>query len=62
MSIFEDSIPLLDPYLNLNASAEPSILQQLRRETHLKTTQPHMISGHSQGRFLSLLSKIMQPK
>ena len=62
MSIFEESMPLLDPYINQNASAEPILLQQLRRETHLKTTQPHMISGHSQGRFLSLLSKIIQPK
>jgi caffeoyl-CoA O-methyltransferase len=62
MSIFEESIPLLDPYLNQNASDEPLLLQQLRRETYLKTTQPHMLSGHSQGRFLSMMAKIIRPK
>ena len=48
--------------LENHASAEPEILRKLRRETFQKTTQPHMISGYQQGRLLTIISKILQPK
>lgn len=62
MSFFEENCPEMDRYLENHASAEPGILRRLRRETYQKTTQPHMISGYQQGRLLSIISKIIQPK
>lgn len=52
----------LDNYIVNHSENEPELLQQLTRETHLKILQPRMLSGHYQGRFLSLLSKIIHPK
>ncbi|UII80589.1 O-methyltransferase [Flagellimonas sp. CMM7] len=54
--------PLLENYIMDNSEAEPEILTELTRETHLKVIQPRMITGHFQGRVLSLLSKIIAPK
>lgn len=62
MSFFEENCPDMDRYLENHASAEPEILKRLRKETFQKTTQPHMISGYQQGRLLSILSKMLQPK
>ncbi|WP_339629957.1 O-methyltransferase [uncultured Maribacter sp.] len=53
--------PLLESYLADNSQEEPKILQDLTRETHLKVIQPRMLTGHFQGRVLSLLSKIINP-
>ena len=44
------------------SSKEPKILNDLNRETHLKILNPRMLSGHYQGRILSLISKIIKPK
>ncbi|PST85011.1 methyltransferase [Pedobacter yulinensis] len=41
---------------------EPELLQHIDRETHLKVLLPRMLSGHYQGRTLSMLSKLLQPK
>ncbi len=62
MSFFEEKNAEMDRYLENHASAEPEILRKLRRETFQKTTQPHMISGYQQGRLLTIISKILQPK
>ena len=62
MSYFEEMDKEMDRYLEETASEEPSILKKLRKETYQKTTQPHMISGYLQGRLLSILSHIVQPK
>ena len=62
MSFFEESLPEMDRYLEDHASAEPELLQKLRRETYQKTTQPHMISGYQQGRLLTIISKILRPQ
>lgn len=51
----------IDNYLELHSSEESVLLQKISRETHLKTTQPNMLSGHVQGRFLSLISKLIAP-
>ena len=53
---------ILEDYLADNSQEEPQLLQELTRETHLKVIQPRMLTGHFQGRVLSLLSKIIQPK
>lgn len=62
MAYFEEIHPAMDRYLERTASAEPEILQRLRRETYQKTTQPHMLSGHQQGRLLSLISRLRRPQ
>lgn len=41
---------------------EDALLQHIDRETHLKVLLPRMLSGHYQGRVLSLLSKMNNPK
>jgi caffeoyl-CoA O-methyltransferase len=40
---------------------ETELLQKINRETHLKVLMPRMLSGHYQGRVLSLLSKMLSP-
>jgi caffeoyl-CoA O-methyltransferase len=51
---------ILDYCLNMS-SAETDLLNKINRQTHLNTTQPRMLSGHLQGNFLSILSKLKQP-
>jgi predicted O-methyltransferase YrrM len=53
---------LLENYIQNSSENEPDILKELSRETHLKVVQPRMITGHFQGRVLSMLSKIIHPK
>ena len=40
---------------------ESELLQKINRKTHLKVLMPRMLSGHYQGRVLSLLSKMISP-
>lgn len=54
--------PELEGYVERHSQDEPELLRELNRETHLKVLQPRMLSGHFQGRVLSLLSKLLQPK
>lgn len=51
----------LDNYVTLHSEHEPELLAQLNKETHQKILQPRMLSGHFQGRVLSMLSKIINP-
>ncbi len=52
----------LDAYIVSHSQQEPELLQKLTRETHQKILQPIMSSGPYQGRVLSMLSKLVQPK
>jgi caffeoyl-CoA O-methyltransferase len=52
----------LDQYANKHTSVESELLNKVNRETHLEVLQPRMLSGHLQGRFLSLISKLKSPK
>lgn len=52
----------LDNYVANHSQDEPELLAKLNRETHQKVLQPRMLSGHFQGRVLSMLSKIIHPK
>lgn len=52
----------VEEYFSFFSDEEPEILTELSRETYLKTTHPHMISGHHQGRFLSMISNLIKPK
>lgn len=48
-------------YSEEHTTKESSLLYELNRETHLKVNMPRMLSGHLQGRYLSFLSKLIQP-
>ena len=52
----------LDEYVVKNSEDEPALLKALTRETYQKILQPRMLSGHYQGRVLSVLSKLIRPK
>ena len=51
----------LSDYCDNYSSPESELLASLNRETRLKVVSPRMLSGHLQGRFLSLISKLQQP-
>ena len=52
----------LDQYVVNHSENEPELLQQLTRETYQKILQPIMLSGPYQGRVLSMISKLKNPK
>ena len=52
----------IEDYIRKNSSKEPEILKDLNKETHLKVLNPRMLSGHIQGRFLSIITKLIKPK
>ena len=52
----------LDDYVVSHSQKEPDLLKQLNRETNQKMLQPRMLSGHYQGRVLSILSKMINPE
>jgi len=52
----------IEDYIEKNSSKEPEILKDLNKETYLKVLNPRMLSGHLQGRFLSIISKLIKPK
>jgi len=51
----------IEKYAREHSQQEPQILQDLNRETWQKVLAPRMLSGHLQGRILSMISKIKQP-
>ncbi len=52
----------INSYCETHSDCESELLAKLNRETHLKVVSPRMLSGHLQGRFLSFISKLHQPK
>ncbi len=48
-------------YCEKHSAPESELLNRLNRDTHLKVNQSRMLSGHLQGRVLSMLSKLIQP-
>ncbi|WP_271392652.1 O-methyltransferase [Aequorivita sinensis] len=52
----------INDYIESHSQPEPELLQKLSRETWQKVLAPRMLSGHLQGRVLSMLSKLIQPK
>lgn len=51
----------LGDYLEKNCDPESPLLARVNRETHLMQTQAHMLSGHYQGRLLSMISRMLAP-
>ena len=52
----------LSEYIEQHSSPESTVLQQITRSTHLEVINPRMLSGHVQGRVLSMFSQMIQPK
>lgn len=61
MSFFSELSPKMDHYLEHHTSQESELLTRLRKETCQNVPQSHMISGLQQGRFLSVISKMLRP-
>lgn len=52
----------IDNYVVAHSQQEPNLLKELSKETWQKVLNPRMLSGAFQGRVLSMLSKLIQPK
>ncbi|KHJ37777.1 putative O-methyltransferase [Pedobacter glucosidilyticus] len=59
MELLNESLKL---YLEQYCEPEPELLKHIDRETNLKVLMPRMVSGHYQGRVISLLTKLVCPK
>lgn len=53
--------PELEDYIEQHSEQEPQHLAALNKETYQKILLPRMLSGHFQGRVLSMLSKLIRP-
>jgi caffeoyl-CoA O-methyltransferase len=51
----------LEDYIEKHSEKEPDLLAALNKETYQKILLPRMLSGHFQGRVLSMLSKLIRP-
>ncbi len=54
--------PDLEKYVENHTEKESELLSRINRETHTQVLKPRMLSGHLQGRVLSLLSHMIKPK
>ncbi len=54
--------PELQKYVENHTSPEPELLKKLNRDTHVNVLKPRMLSGHLQGRLLTMISQMVQPR
>jgi predicted O-methyltransferase YrrM len=59
MELFSEE---LTHYLENSCEPENELLKHINRETHLKVSMPRMLSGHYQGKLLSMISKLVNPE
>lgn len=52
----------LEEYISSHSSPENEVLQAITRDTYVHVLNPHMLSGHVQGRVLSMISWMIRPK
>ncbi len=52
----------LEEYISYHSSPENEVLDAITRDTHVHVLNPHMLSGHVQGRVLSMMSHMIRPK
>ena len=52
----------IEDYVQIHSDQESELLKKINRETHARVMMPRMLSGHVQGRILSMLCHMMQPK
>ena len=53
--------PEIEQYAEAHTTPESPLLAEIARDTYLEVLQPRMLSGHLQGRVLSMLSKMIRP-
>lgn len=56
------NIMTLDEYISGHSSPENAVLEAITRDTYVHVLNPHMLSGHVQGRVLSMISHMIRPK
>jgi predicted O-methyltransferase YrrM len=61
-SQIEKILMTLSEYIEQHSSPESDVLKKITRSTHLEVINPRMLSGHVQGRVLSMISQMIQPK
>lgn len=54
--------PLAEAYAKRFSTPEDEVLRQVAESTYSYHSQPHMLSGHVQGKFLQFISKLVKPK
>jgi caffeoyl-CoA O-methyltransferase len=59
MNLLDD---VLNNYIEQHSTPLSDVLQNLYRDTHLRTLSPMMVSGHQQGILIQFLSKMIQPE
>lgn len=52
----------LEEYISAHSSPENEALEAITRDTYVHILNPHMLSGHVQGRVLSMISHMIRPK
>ncbi len=52
----------LDEYISFHSTPENEALKAITRDTYIHVLNPHMLSGHVQGRVLSMISHMIRPK
>ena len=52
----------LDEYISFHSTPENEVLKAITRDTYVHVLNPHMLSGHVQGRVLSMISHMIRPK
>jgi caffeoyl-CoA O-methyltransferase len=52
----------LEQYITEHSTPEDQILEDLYRQTHIRFVNPNMVSGHLQGKFLEMISKMISPE
>ena len=60
--MIEITNPSIEEYISRHSSEESPLLQKINRETYAEVLMPRMLSGHFQGRVLSMLSFMIRPK
>ena len=52
----------IQTYADHHTEAESELLKKINRETHMHVLHPRMLSGNMQGRILSMISHMLQPR
>ena len=52
----------LEEYISSHSTPENEVLNAITRDTHVHILNPHMLSGHIQGRTLAMISHMIRPK
>jgi caffeoyl-CoA O-methyltransferase len=55
-------LPAIQKYAEDHTSPESDLLKTINRETHARVLMPRMLSGHLQGRILSMFSNMIRPR